>query len=134
MMPRRTTAGPFNGIRISPKLTTIWATCSVSETDWTKPRCRIRRAVERKPDYAPTHYNLGNRACQFKTKLDEAEASYRRAIEIAPDYGDWRTAISAICFAGKNRLDEAAASFLNGPSASIQIMRSPTTILVSCAS
>ena len=48
-----------------------------------------RQAVQRRPEFAEYHYNLGN-ALRAKLALDEAVAAYDRALMLRPDYPEAR--------------------------------------------
>ena len=65
------------------------------------------RALELKPDYADTYYNLGN-VLKNQGKLDEAIACYRRALELRPDYAEAHSSLGGV-FRDQGRLDEAIA-------------------------
>jgi tetratricopeptide (TPR) repeat protein len=56
---------------------------------------QFRRAIELKPDDAPSYYNLGLSLDQ-ENKASEAEASYRKAADLAPKFAEPRLKLAEI--------------------------------------
>ena len=55
----------------------------------------FKKAIELKPHFPETHYNLGV-ALQNLGRLDEAKKSYKKAIELNPDYAEAHYNLSLI--------------------------------------
>ncbi|MGC2047907.1 MAG: tetratricopeptide repeat protein, partial [Gallionella sp.] len=68
-----------------------------------------RRALQIRPNFAMTHFNLGN-TLKDLGRLDEAAVSYRRALEIKPDYAEAQCNLGVV-LKEQGKLDEAVACY-----------------------
>lgn len=64
--------------------------------DYAKAEQYIKKAIELRPDYAPSHKSLGDVYFRLK-RYEMAEAEYRKAVDIDPALVDAYTGLGAVC-------------------------------------
>ena len=96
-------------LEAKPRSALLWQLLGVARARQDKdPLPALRMAVQRAPEDAAAHLNLGNALARLK-QLDEAATSYRRALEIDGGFAEAHNNLGAL-WLERGRADEALRS------------------------